>query len=102
MKKTITVKIDSSIERVRWTDHKATDEDEFRSRRPMTKVTETIRGEVEVELDLAEIVLDLAAQALHNKGPKASALSGKIRARVLTSHVDEKREPTQWAPGGKS
>ena len=104
-KKTISVTVEAAIQRVSWTDHKRVDDDFHigqKTRRPMTKVTEVIRGRVEVEFDFADIVGELARQALHNKGPKASALSGKIRARQLTADVSEKREPSQWAPGGDS
>lgn len=98
MKKTITVTTESRIERIRWADHKLVDDgSDYKSRRPMTKVTEIIRGEVEVQLDLAEIVVEIARQALRNTRPKATILSGKIRARVLTSQTDETREPSGWA-----
>ena len=67
---------------------------------PMTYVIETVTGTVGITIELGEILENIAAAALYNKTNKASQLSGKIRAQVMTSSSETRREPTPWAEEG--
>lgn len=108
MKKTITVTVQASIEGRSWADNELIDEGGREHSVPMTKITTTTSGDVLVEVDLAEIVLEVARTALSNIGKRATKFDGKIRAKVLTSKTEEERSPSRWvdykadAEGGES
>jgi hypothetical protein len=95
--KKIRVTIPARIERIDWADHKVVYIDGRGDRLPMTKVIEIVEAEVLVEVDLPEIIAQIAQTALYNAGKKATMLNGNIRAKVLTVTSEEEiREPTNW------
>lgn len=64
---------------------------------PMVTVTERITGQVAIEIDIEQILNDLAFQALYNKSGSARALSGRIRAKAITKEIETTRKPSRWA-----
>ena len=96
MKKTITVTVPARHERARWTDNKFIEFGQYKERRPMTRTTTIEAGPVLVEIDIAEIVANIAATAMYNRGKNATALNGKIRAKVLEVETTETIEPSIW------
>ena len=67
---------------------------------PMVEVIETITGSVTIEIDVEQILADMASQALKNKSGKAVGFSGRIRAQTLTKKTDVERKPSRWAKEG--
>lgn len=96
-KRTITVTVQASVEKPRWTDNDFIEYGQHKERRPMTQTKTAESGSVLVEIDVAQIVADVAHTAMYNSTKKATALSGRIRARVLEHETTTTVEPSAWA-----
>lgn len=96
-KKTIVVTVPASHERKLWKGNDFIEFGQHKERRPMIRATTIQEGRVLVEIDVARIVSDIAVTAMENRTKKASALSGRIRAKVLEHETTETSEPSPWA-----
>jgi len=96
-KKLITVTVPASYERKLWTGNEFIEFGQHRERVPMTRTTTVQAGRVLVEVDIAQIVADVAVTAMENKTKRATALAGRIRATVLEHDTTETVEPSHWA-----
>lgn len=96
-KKTITVTVPTSYTRKLWTGNDFIEFGQHKERRPMTQTTTTEAGHVLVEVDIDQIIRDVAVTAMENRTKKATALAGRIRAKVLDVDTTETVEPSHWA-----